>query len=217
MVDELQEKGYVYEKEGAKWFRSTAFGDDKDRVVIRDNGVSTYFAADIAYHQNKFQRGFDRVINLWGADHHGYIPRVKAAMQALGYDPERLEVLILQMVALYRNGQLVKMSKRTGKSVTLNELIEEVGNRCGPVLLHHAEHGQPAGLRSDSGYGTFNDNPVYYVQYAHARVCSILRQLEEASVVLDRDCDLTVLKEPIEIDLIKKLNDYEELIETGGS
>ncbi len=127
VVDELQEKGYVYEKEGAKWFRSTAFGDDKDRVVIRDNGVSTYFAADIAYHQNKFQRGFDRVINLWGADHHGYIPRVKAAMQALGYDPERLEVLILQMVALYRNGQLVKMSKRTGKSVTLNELIEEVG------------------------------------------------------------------------------------------
>ena len=127
VVDELQEKGYVYEKDGAKWFKSTAFGDDKDRVVIRDNGVSTYFAADIAYHQNKFQRGFDRVINLWGADHHGYIPRVKAAMEALGYDPSRLEVLILQMVALYRNGELVKMSKRTGKSVTLNELIEEVG------------------------------------------------------------------------------------------
>ena len=110
VVDELQEKGYVYEKDGAKWFRSTAFGDDKDRVVIRDNGVSTYFAADIAYHQNKFQRGFDLVINLWGADHHGYIPRVKAAMEALGYDPSRLEVLILQMVALYRNGELVKMS-----------------------------------------------------------------------------------------------------------
>lgn len=125
--DYLTERGYMYEKDGALWLKATEYGDDKDRVVIRDNGVPTYFAADIAYHRNKFERGFDRVINLWGADHHGYIARMKAAVGALGYNPEQLEVLILQMVSLYRNGELVKMSKRTGQSVTLNELIEEVG------------------------------------------------------------------------------------------
>lgn len=125
--DYLTERGYMYEKDGALWLKATEYGDDKDRVVIRDNGVPTYFAADIAYHRNKFERGFDRVINLWGADHHGYIARMKAAVGALGYSPEQLEVLILQMVSLYRNGELVKMSKRTGQSVTLNELIEEVG------------------------------------------------------------------------------------------
>lgn len=117
----------MYEQDGALWLKSTAFGDDKDRVVIRDNGVPTYFAADIAYHANKFGRGFDRVINLWGADHHGYIARMKAAMQCMGYQPEQLEILILQMVRLLRDGQEVKMSKRTGQSVTLNELIDEVG------------------------------------------------------------------------------------------
>ncbi|WP_349687484.1 arginine--tRNA ligase [Acidaminococcus sp. DS4831] len=216
-VDELQEKGYVYEKGGAKWFRSTAFGDDKDRVVIRDNGVSTYFAADIAYHQNKFQRGFDRVINLWGADHHGYIPRVKAAMEALGYDPSRLEVLILQMVALYRNGELVKMSKRTGKSVTLNELIEEVGTDAARFFF--IMRSMDSQLDFDLTLATehSNDNPVYYVQYAHARICSILRQMEEEKIALRKDCDLSVLKEPIETDLIKKLNDYEELIDTAAA
>ena len=217
VVDELQEKGYVYEKDGAKWFKSTAFGDDKDRVVIRDNGVSTYFAADIAYHQNKFQRGFDRVINLWGADHHGYIPRVKAAMEALGYDPSRLEVLILQMVALYRNGELVKMSKRTGKSVTLNELIEEVGTDAARFFF--IMRSMDSQLDFDLTLATehSNDNPVYYVQYAHARICSILRQMEEEKIALRKDCDLSVLKEPIEVDLIKKLNDYEELIETAAA
>ena len=217
VVDELQEKGYVYEKDGAKWFRSTAFGDDKDRVVIRDNGVSTYFAADIAYHQNKFQRGFDRVINLWGADHHGYIPRMKAAMEALGYAPDRLEVLILQMVALYRNGELVKMSKRTGKSVTLNELIEEVGTDAARFFF--IMRSMDSQLDFDLTLATehSNDNPVYYVQYAHARICSILRQMEEEKIALRKDCDLSVLKEPIEVDLIKKLNDYEELIETAAA
>ena len=125
--DRLLEKGYMYEQNGALWLKSTAFGDDKDRVVIRDNGVPTYFAADIAYHANKFGRGFDRVINLWGADHHGYIARMKAAMQCMGYQPEQLEILILQMVRLLRDGQEVKMSKRTGQSVTLTELIDEVG------------------------------------------------------------------------------------------
>lgn len=215
-VVELEKKGYIYEKDGAKWFRSTDFGDDKDRVVIRDNGVSTYFAADIAYHRNKYERGFDRLINLWGADHHGYIPRVKAAMQALGYDPSHLEILILQMVSLYRNGELVKMSKRTGKSVTLNELIEEVGTDAARFFF--IMRSMDSQLDFDLTLATehSNDNPVYYVQYAHARICSILRQMADEKITLDPNADLSVLKEPIEIDLIKKLNDYTELIDTAA-
>lgn len=215
-VAELEKKGYIYEKDGAKWFRSTDFGDDKDRVVIRDNGVSTYFAADIAYHRNKYERGFDRLINLWGADHHGYIPRVKAAMQALGYDPSHLEILILQMVSLYRNGELVKMSKRTGKSVTLNELIEEVGTDAARFFF--IMRSMDSQLDFDLTLATehSNDNPVYYVQYAHARICSILRQMADEKITLDPNADLSVLKEPIEIDLIKKLNDYTELIDTAA-
>jgi arginyl-tRNA synthetase len=216
-VETLREKGYIYEKEGALWFKSTEFGDDKDRVVIRDNGLSTYFAADIAYHKNKFERGFDRVINLWGADHHGYIPRMKAAMQALGYRPEQLEILILQMVSLYRNGELVKMSKRTGKAVTLNELIEEVGTDAARFFF--IMRSMDSQLDFDLTLATehSNDNPVYYVQYAHARICSIMRQMEEEKIQLDPDCDLTVLTEPVEVDLIKKLNTYEELIETAAA
>lgn len=216
-VETLKEKGYIYEKDGALWFRSTEFGDDKDRVVIRDNGVSTYFAADIAYHQNKFQRGFDRVINLWGADHHGYIPRMKAAMQAMGYKPEQLEILILQMVSLYRNGELVKMSKRTGKAVTLNELIEEVGTDAARFFFIMRSIDSQLDFDLTLATEHSNENPVYYVQYAHARICSIMRQMEEEHIVPDSDCDLTVLKEPAEIELIKKLNSYEELVETAAA
>ena len=215
-VAELEKKGYIYEKDGAKWFRSTDFGDDKDRVVIRDNGVSTYFAADIAYHRNKYERGFDRLINLWGADHHGYIPRVKAAMQALSYDPSHLEILILQMVSLYRNGELVKMSKRTGKSVTLNELIEEVGTDAARFFFIMRSMDSQMDFDLTLATEHSNDNPVYYVQYAHARICSILRQMADEKITLDPNADLSVLKEPIEIDLIKKLNDYTELIDTAA-
>ena len=215
-VAELEKKGYIYEKDGAKWFRSTDFGDDKDRVVIRDNGVSAYFAADIAYHRNKYERGFDRLINLWGADHHGYIPRVKAAMQALGYDPSHLEILILQMVSLYRNGELVKMSKRTGKSVTLNELIEEVGTDAARFFFIMRSMDSQMDFDLTLATEHSNDNPVYYVQYAHARICSILRQMADEKITLDPNADLSVLKEPIEIDLIKKLNDYTELIDTAA-
>jgi arginyl-tRNA synthetase len=216
-VETLKEKGYIYEKDGALWFKSTEFGDDKDRVVIRDTGVSTYFAADIAYHQNKFQRGFDRVINLWGADHHGYIPRMKAAMQALGYKPEQLEILILQMVSLYRNGELVKMSKRTGKAVTLNELIEEVGTDAARFFFIMRSIDSQLDFDLTLATEHSNDNPVYYVQYAHARICSIMRQMEEEKITLQPECDLTILKEPVEVDLIKKLNSYEELIETAAA
>ena len=214
--DELMANGTMYEKDGALWLKSTAYGDDKDRVVIRDNGVPTYFAADIAYHKNKFSRGFDRVINLWGADHHGYIPRMKAAVQAMGYKAEQLEILILQMVSLYRNGELVKMSKRTGKSVTLNELIEEVGTDAARFFFIMRSIDSQLDFDLTLATQHSNDNPVYYVQYAHARICSIMKQMTQEGVKLDLNCPLDVLQEPIEQDLIKKLGEYEELVATAA-
>lgn len=214
--DELLANGTMFEKDGALWLRSTAYGDDKDRVVIRDNGVPTYFAADIAYHKNKFARGFDRVINLWGADHHGYIPRMKAAVQAMGYKPEQLEILILQMVSLYRNGELVKMSKRTGKSVTLNELIEEVGTDAARFFFIMRSIDSQLDFDLTLATQHSNDNPVYYVQYAHARICSIMNQMAQEGVKLNSHCRLDVLTEPIEQDLIKKLGEYEELVATAA-
>lgn len=209
----LTERGYMYENDGALWLKATEYGDDKDRVVIRDNGVPTYFAADIAYHNNKFSRGFDRVINLWGADHHGYIARMKAAVGALGYSPEQLEVLILQMVSLYRNGELVKMSKRTGQSVTLNELIEEVGTDAARFFF--AMRSIDSQLDFDMTLATekSNENPVYYIQYAHARICSIMRQLQEAGIEPSEEgLQLDALKEEEELELIKKLGEYPELL-----
>lgn len=211
-VEVLKANGNVYEQDGAWWFKSTAYGDDKDRVVIRDNGVSTYFAADIAYHQNKFQRGFSRVINLWGADHHGYIPRVKAAMEALGYKPEQLEILILQMVSLFRNGELVKLSKRTGQTVTLNELIEEVGTDAARYFFIMRSIDTQLDFDLTLATEHSNENPVFYVQYAHARISSILRQMAEEGMELTSECKLSVLSTPEEQELIKKLGEYEELI-----
>lgn len=180
--DYLTERGYMYEKDGALWLKATEYGDDKDRVVIRDNGVPTYFAADIAYHRNKFERGFDRVINLWGADHHGYIARMKAAVGALGYNPEQLEVLILQMVSLYRNGELVKMSKRTGQSVTLNELIEEVGTDAARFFFVMRSIDSQLDFDLTLATEKSNENPVYYIQYAHARICSISASLRKQAL-----------------------------------
>ena len=202
----------MYEKDGALWLKSTEFGDDKDRVVIRDNGVPTYFAADIAYHTNKFQRGFDRVINLWGADHHGYIARMKAAMQCMGFRPEQLEILVLQMVRLLRDGQEVKMSKRTGQSVTLNELIEEVGTDAARFFFIMRSIDSQLDFDLDLAKKKSNDNPVFYVQYAHARICSILRQGEEAGIRVDGKGNYKRLTEPVEIDLIKKLGEYPEML-----
>lgn len=210
--DTLLAKGYMYEKDGALWLKSTEFGDDKDRVVIRDNGVPTYFAADIAYHTNKFQRGFDRVINLWGADHHGYIARMKAAMQCMGFKPEQLEILVLQMVRLLRDGQEVKMSKRTGQSVTLNELIEEVGTDAARFFFIMRSIDSQLDFDLDLAKKKSNDNPVFYVQYAHARICSILRQVEEAGIRVDGKGNYKRLTEPVEIDLIKKLGEYPEML-----
>lgn len=212
--DLLTERGYLYEKDGALWLKVTEHGDDKDRVVIRDNGVPTYFAADIAYHRNKFERGFDRVINLWGADHHGYIARMKAAVGALGYNPDQLEILILQMVSLYRNGELVKMSKRTGQSVTLNELIEEVGTDAARFFFIMRSIDSQLDFDLTLATEKSNDNPVYYVQYAHARISSIMRQLAEAKIeaVPEAELKLNALTEQSELDLIKKLGEYPELI-----
>ena len=212
--DLLTERGYLYEQDGALWLKATEYGDDKDRVVIRDNGIPTYFAADIAYHRDKYARGFDRVINLWGADHHGYIARMKAAVGALGYHPDQLEVLILQMVSLYRNGELVKMSKRTGQSVTLNELIEEVGTDAARFFFVMRSIDSQLDFDLTLATEKSNENPVYYIQYAHARICSIMRQLEEAGIVVmpATEAKLNTLVEASELELIKKLGEYPEMI-----
>lgn len=213
---QLAQQGYLYEQDGAKWLKSTDFGDDKDRVVIRDNGVPTYLAADIAYHQNKLERGFDKLINIWGADHHGYIARVRAAIQGLGYSGDCLEVLILQMVSLYRDGQLVKMSKRTGQSITLSELIEEVGKDAARYFFVMRSIDSQLDFDMDLAIEKSSDNPVYYVQYAHARICSIFRQLQELNIAADITLDvstLATLTMEAELDLIKKLSGYEDELE----
>lgn len=215
----LKENGNIYEKDGALWLKSTAYGDDKDRVVIRDNGIPTYLAADIAYHRDKFRRGFDKLINIWGADHHGYICRVKAAASALGYQAENLEVLILQMVSLFRNGELVKMSKRTGQSVTLSELMEEVGRDAARFFFIMRSIDSQLDFDLDLAKSRSNENPVYYIQYAHARIASIFRQVAEAGVNYDQMAAkrLNLLTEEAEVDLIKKLGEYPEEISSAAS
>jgi len=215
--DVLKANGNMYEKDGALWLKSTAYGDDKDRVVIRDNGVPTYLAADIAYHRNKFKRGFGTLINIWGADHHGYICRVKAAMQAYGYNPDDLEVLLLQMVSLYRGGELVKMSKRTGQSVTLAELIEEVGTDAARFFFIMRSLDSQLDFDLDLAKARSNENPVYYIQYAHARICSIFRQAEENKLQQVIDPKLSLLTDETEIDLIKKMQEYPEEVDRAAT
>ena len=210
----LQERGYIYEQGGALWLNSTAQGDDKDRVVIRDNGIPTYFAADIAYHRNKFERGFARVINLWGADHHGYIARVKAAVNALGFDANNLEIMLLQMVRLYRNGDIVKLSKRTGETITLRELMDEVGTDAARYFFCMRSLDSQLDFDMTLATEKSNENPVYYIQYAHARISSIGRQLAEAGITAEpaEQLKLETLVAPEELALIKKLGEYPELI-----
>ncbi len=214
-IEELKGKGLVYEDGGALWLKTTKFGDDKDRVMVRNNGQTTYFASDIAYHRDKFRRGFLEVIDVWGADHHGYIPRMKAAVAALGYDPESFKVLLVQLVNLMREGQPVKMSKRSGEFVTLSEVMEEVGpDACRFTFL----------LRRSDSHLDFDldlvkrqttENPVYYVQYAHARLCSVFRQATEKGVVLPPigDVKLSRLDLPEEISIIKALASFPDLVE----
>jgi arginyl-tRNA synthetase len=214
-IEELKAKGLVYEEEGALWLKTTEFGDDKDRVMVRKNGQTTYFASDIAYHRDKYGRGFSQVIDVWGADHHGYIPRMKAAIYALGHDPDTFKVLLVQLVNLVREGQPVKMSKRAGDFVTLDEVVEEVGaDACRFTFL----------LRRSDSHLDFDlelvkrqsaDNPVYYVQYAHARLCSVFRQAEEKGVKLPKveEVDLGRLTLPEEISIMKKLSAFPDLVE----
>lgn len=203
---ELQEKGYLYEDQGALWFRATLFGDEKDEVLVRSNGTFTYFASDIAYHKNKFERGFDRVINIWGADHHGHMARLKGAMQALGFDPDRLEVVIMQLVRLFKGSELVRMSKRMGEFITLKELMEEVGRDVARYFFVMRSADSHLDFDLDLAKKQSQENPVYYIQYAHARICSILRQADEI-VPPARDTILEVLQDPAELALIRKIAD----------
>ena len=213
----LQENGNIYERDGALWLKSTAYGDDKDRVVIRDSGEPTYLAADIAYHRDKFARGFGKVINIWGADHHGYICRVKAAVKALGYNPDDLDVLLLQMVRLLRGGELVKLSKRTGQTVTLAELIEEVGTDAARYFFIMRSMDSQLDFDLDLAKSRSNENPVYYIQYAHARICSIFRQAAENNLQVGEAPELSLLTDDTEIAIINKLQKYEEEIERAAA
>ena len=216
-VEVLRKNGNIYEKDGALWLKSTAYGDDKDRVVIRENGVPTYLAADIAYHRDKFERGFGKLINIWGADHHGYVCRVKAAMSALGYDASKLEVLLLQMVSLYRGGELVKMSKRTGESVTLNELMEDVGTDAARYFFLMRSLDSQLDFDLDLAKKQSNENPVYYIQYAHARICSIHRQAKETGLSLSGKPQFELLTDETEVALLKKIEEYTEEIDRAAA
>ena len=213
----LRDNGTIYEKDGALWLNSTKYGDDKDRVVVRENGVPTYLAADIAYHKNKFDRNFGTMINLWGADHHGYICRVKAAMSALGFDANKLKILLLQMVSLYRGGELVKMSKRTGESITLRELMEEVGTDAARYFFLMRSIDSQLDFDLDLAKKQSSENPVYYIQYAHARICSIFRQAEENNLNLDGEIKFQLMNSSAEIDLIDKIFEYPAEIEKAAA
>ncbi len=218
-LENLSESGYIFEKDGATWFASSRLGDEKDRVIIRDNGQSTYFASDIAYHWNKVDRGFDRIVNIWGADHHGYIPRVRAAMQALGVDSSKLKVLLVQFANLYRGAEKVPMSTRAGEFVTLRELRNEVGKDAARFFYVMRKSDQHMDFDLQLACSQSADNPVYYVQYAHARVCSVLRKLGDQTLEHDFDrgmVHLNLLTEEHETTLIGTLNRYPETVERAA-
>lgn len=211
---ELREKGLLYEKEGAEWLRTTDNGDDKDRVVIRANGEPTYFCSDIAYAADKFERGFKTLVDIWGADHHGYILRLKTAIKFLGYDPDAFQVDLLQMVTLLQNGKPVRMSKRTGEAVTLAELTEEVGADAARYFFTSRTLDSQMEFDIDLAKKESSENPVYYIQYANARIHSLRAQAKEAGVVWGGvdNADFTLLREESELDLIKKMDTYHDLI-----
>ncbi len=218
-IQTLESGGYLYEKDGAKWFRSTDFGDEKDRVVVRDNGQSTYFASDIAYHLDKLDRGFDRLIDIWGADHHGYVARVKAALQVLSADKDRFQVLLVQFAILYRGGEKLAMSTRSGEFVTLRELRSEVGNDAARFFYVMRKSEQHMDFDIDLARSRSNENPVYYVQYAHARICSVVSQMSEKKMKLANPADakLELLTEEHEKDIMTELTRYHEVIENAAT
>jgi arginyl-tRNA synthetase len=218
-ISQLREQGKIYTEGGALWFRSRDYGDEKDRVVERDNGQKTYFASDIAYHHNKFQRGFDILIDIWGADHHGYIERVKGALTALGHDASSLEILLVQFATLFRGGKKIQMSTRSGQYVTLRELRQEVGNDAARYFYLTRKSEQHLDFDLDLAKSRSSDNPVYYIQYAHARICSVLLQMKERGLQYDHGSGpekLDGLAEEHEITLLKSLALYPEIIEAAA-
>jgi len=218
-LEKLEEEKWILEKEGAKWFASSRLGDEKDRVLIRENGQATYFASDIAYHKNKFDRGFDKVINIWGADHHGYIARVKAAITALNYDAGKLEILLVQFATLYRGKEKLQMSTRSGEFITLNELQQEVGKDAARFFYILRKSEQHLDFDLELAKSESNDNPVYYIQYAHARICSVFRQLSEKGFIYDRKDGLNSLSnltEPHEMKLLATLTRFRDVINSAA-
>lgn len=211
-IQKLEAGGYIYEKDGATWFKSTEFGDDKDRVIIKSDGTYTYLTPDIAYHKNKLDRGFDKLINVWGSDHHGYVARMQAAIQALGYPEDKLEVKIIQMVNLFEGGEKVRMSKRTGKAVSLRELMEEVGIDATRYFFVARSNDSQLDFDMDLARSQSNENPVYYVQYAHARICTMLEQAEKKGFDVDADYDASLLTTEKEQDLLKKLGEFPQTV-----
>lgn len=217
-MDILQKNGHLYTQNDAIWFRSTAFGDEKDRVVQRDNGLYTYFASDIAYHLNKFERGFAQVINVWGADHHGYIARVKGALQAIEQDPSRLSIALIQFATLWRAGVQAKMSTRSGEFVTLAELRDEIGNDAARFFYVLRKHDQPLDFDLDLAKAQNNENPVYYIQMAHARICRVEREFVQQGQLLANlnNADLSLLNSPSELQLFRRLNEYHDALQTAA-
>ncbi|MFB9330681.1 arginine--tRNA ligase [Paenibacillus aurantiacus] len=213
-LEALRERGQVFEEGGATWLNTMAYGDDKNRVLVKNDGSYTYLTPDVAYHRDKYGRGYDRMINIWGADHHGYIPRMKAAMEALGNDPKKLVVLIAQMVSLFQDGEKVKMSKRTGKAVTMEDLMDEVGVDAIRYFFTMRSMDSHLDFDMDLAISTSNENPVFYVQYAHARICSVFRQAEEQGVTLAglAEIDLSKLSTEHEYDLLRKMGELPQEI-----
>ncbi|MDD5096860.1 MAG: arginine--tRNA ligase, partial [Candidatus Omnitrophica bacterium] len=205
----LKEKGFLYDQDGALWFKSTVFGDDKDRVIIKTDGSQTYLAPDIAYHEDKFTRGFSWLINLWGPDHHGYINRIKAAIQAFGHSSDSLSVIIVQLATIFRNGQPIQMSTRRGQYITLREVLDEVGSDAARFFFLMRRTSSHLDFDLEVAKKQSSENPVYYVQYAHARICSILRS---SPVQINGNLDLSVLKEKEELNLIKKMLEFKTVL-----
>lgn len=217
-LTKLREEDYLYESEGATWLACTKFGEEKDEVVIRANGIPTYYAADIAYHDNKFKRGFDKAIDIWGADHHGHVARMKGALAALGYDRDRLEVILMQLVRLVSGGEVVRMSKRTGKYITLGDLLDDIGVDAARFFFSMRSADSQMDFDLDLAVQQSADNPVYYVQYAHARICSILAAAQGESIELPdfSKADFSRLKDDAEHQLIRKLADFPDEIITAA-
>lgn len=215
-LDKMKENGYIFEADDATWLRTTDFKDDKDRVLIKKDGTYTYFLPDIAYHYDKIERGNDTLINLFGADHHGYIPRLKASMETLGIDSERLEVQVMQMVRLMQDGKEMKMSKRTGNAITLRDIMDEVGVDAARYFLTMRSPDTHFDFDMELAKSESSDNPVYYAQYAHARICSILRSAKEQGIEVDEHADLSLITNDKAFELLKRVADFESTIESAA-